>query len=273
MEKNRVELEKQMGVLIETARDIMYEIDRRVSNRINYVDIKSVTTYTYAHPISVAILSYLLGKKVGIQKEQLENVFIGALFTDIGISFINENQFMEDGKLNVKEFVKMKEHPQTGYDFISDFYFANTHIKMIVLQHQEKIDGSGYPNNTKEDDLNDLAKLVAIADVYDAMTSDRIYARATSSSEAIEYIMGAAGRHFDFDFAKAFISTIIPFPEGSLVKLNTGQIALVHKTNSDLPLRPIVKIIDPVRKILLKEEIDLTEEKNLVIEKLEYECP
>lgn len=271
--KNHVELEKQMGVLIETARDIMYEIDRRTASRINYVDIKSMTTYTYAHPISVAILSYLLAKKLKMDKEKLENIFIGALFADIGMSFINENLFMKQGKLDVKEFVKVKEHPQTGYDFIGDFYFANTYVKMIVLQHQEKIDGSGYPNNTKDQDLHELAKLVSIADVYDAMTSDRVYARATSSSEALEYIMGAAGRHFDFDFAKAFVSTIVPYPEGSLVKLNTGQIALVHKTNDDLPLRPIIKLIDPARKILEKEEIDLTVEKNLVIESLEYVCP
>jgi len=271
--KGTKELEVLMGVLIESGRDIMYELDRRESLKINYVDIKSVTTYTYAHPISVAIISYLLARKLKLEQEERENIFMGALFADIGMSFINESLFMKKGKLDVKEFIKVKEHPQLGYDFIKDYYFANTYVKMIVLQHQEKIDGSGYPNNTKEDEIHKLAKLVAIADVYDAITSDRVYARATSATEALEYIMGAAGRHFDFDFAKAFVSTIVPFPEGSLVKLNTGHIALVEKLNHALPLRPEVRLMDPVRKILEKKAVDLTEEKTLVIEGLEYSCP
>ncbi len=259
--------------LMESAKDIMYELDRIESLNINFTDIKSVTTYTYAHPINVAILSYVLGRKLGLDTKQKEDLFIGALFEDIGMSFINENLFMKQGKLDVNEFKKIKLHPQKGYDFINDFYFANTYVKMIVLQHQEKIDGSGYPNGSKGDKIYQLAKIVSIADVYDAMTSDRIYARATSSSEAIEYIMGAAGRHFDFDYAKEFVNAIVPYPVGSLVKMNNGQIALVEKTNHALPLRPVIRLIDPGRRILEKSEVDLTVEKNLVVESLEYSCP
>lgn len=270
---NDKDLEKAIEKLLDTAKDIMYELDQSGTTRVNHTDIKSISTYTYAHPIHVAVLSYMLAKGLKFSKEDLENIFLGALFADIGMSFINENLFMKKGKLDVQAFVKIKEHPQLGYDFIKDFYFANTYIKMVVLQHQEKIDGSGYPNNIKDKDIHPFAKLVAIADVYDAMISDRIYARATSSSEAIEYIMGAAGRHFDFDYAKAFVSTIIPYPEGSLVRMNTGQIALVHKTNMSLPLRPKVKLIDSTRKILEKSVVDLTDEKNIVIEQLEYQCP
>lgn len=271
--KNIKKLEDLMADLLETARDIMYEIDRVEINKINHIDIKCVNTYTYAHPVSVAVMSYILAKKLKLTQEERENTFIGALFADIGMSFINESLFMKKGKLDLKAFIKVKEHPQLGYDFIGDYYFANTYIKRIVLQHQEKIDGSGYPNNIKGDDIHKLAKLVAVADVYDAMTSDRVYARATTSSEALEYIMGAAGRHFDFDFAKEFVSTIVPYPEGSLVKMNTGQIALVEKTNIDLPLRPEIRLIDPGRRILENTSVDLTEETNLVIEGMEYECP
>lgn len=271
--KNSKELEKQLDKLISSARDIMFELDTIETYKINFTDIKSITTYTYAHPINVAVLSYILGRKLKYDPKQLEDLFIGALFEDIGMCFINENLFMKQGKLDVKEFLKVKEHPQRGYDFINDFYFANTYIKMIVLQHQEKIDGSGYPNKSKADEIHPFAKLVAVADVYDAMTSDRVYARANSSSEAIEYIMGAAGRHFDFEFAREFVNTIVPYPEGSLVKLNTGHTALVTKTNHALPLRPCIKLIDPGRRILEKSEVDLTEEKNLVVEGLEYICP
>ncbi len=112
---------------------------------------------------------------------------------------------MKKGKLDVQEFMKIKEHPQLGYDFIKDLSFSNAYIKVIVYQHQEKNDGSGYPNGLKEDEINPLAKLVSIADVYDAMTSDRIYARATTPADALEYIMGAAGRHFDFGITQKFV--------------------------------------------------------------------
>ncbi|MBN2899403.1 MAG: HD-GYP domain-containing protein [Clostridia bacterium] len=265
--------EGKMAKLIESGRDIMYELDELPILKINYTDIKSVNMYTYGHPISVAIMSYIMAQKLKFTKEECENIFNGALFADVGMSFINESLFMKKGKLDVAEFIKIKEHPKLGYDFIYDFYFANTYVKMIVLQHQEKIDGSGYPYGITGDKIHKLAKLVAIADVYGAMTSDRIYARATSSAEAIEYIMGAAGRHFDFDFAKAFVSTIVPYPEGSLVKMNTGHVALVETTNEALPLRPEIRLIDPGRRILEKTSVDLADEKTLIIEGLEYECP
>lgn len=259
--------------LIQYAEDIMYELPKRTDRLINFADVKSVETYTYSHSINVAVLSYLLAQDTNIEISRWKDLFIGALFQDIGMSFINEKLFMKKGKLDVAEFVKIKEHPKLGYNFIKDLAFANSYIKVIVLQHQEKNDGSGYPNGILGKEINPLAKLVSIADVYDAMTSDRIYSRASSPSEAIEYIMSSAGRHFDFDMANSFIRNIVPYPIGSLVKLNTGDVALVEETNHAFPLRPVIRLINKKLQSLELSKVDLTNENNLTIERIQYECP
>lgn len=266
-------LEKHLNKIMKYADDIMYELPKRQDHYINFVDVKSVEMYTYAHSINVAVLSYMLAKDAKIDPARWNDLFIGALFQDLGMSFINENLFMKKGKLDVKEFVKIKEHPKLGYEFIKDLHFANSYIKVIIYQHQERIDGSGYPNGIEGHEMNPLAKLVAIADVYDAMTSDRVYARAVSPSNAIEYLMGAAGRHFDFDMTNTFIQKIMPYPIGSLVKMNTGDIALIEEINRDLPLRPVIRLIDQTTKELERTTINLMSEHNLIIDEIQYECP
>jgi len=266
-------IDKHFNKLFEYADDIMYELPKRKHHYIDYVDIKSTDSYTYAHSLNVAVISYLLAQEAKISQLRLKDLFIGALFQDIGMSFINEKLFMKKGKLDVQEFIKIKEHPQLGYNFIKDLSFTNAYIKVIVYQHHEKNDGSGYPNGLKEDEINPLAKLVSIADVYDAMTSDRIYARATTPADALEYIMGAAGRHFDFGMTQKFIKNVIPYPKGSLVKMNTGHIALVEDINYELPLRPFIRLINQSNKDLERGMIDLRDEKNLVISSLQFELP
>ncbi len=105
------------------------------------------------------------------------------------------------------------------------------------------MDGSGYPNRVDKEGIHPLAQIVGIADVYDAMTSDRPYRRALTAIEAIEGIMGGAGRHYDMNLVNIFVKKINPYPTGSLVKLNTGQIAVIDSVPKGFPLRPDIRII------------------------------
>jgi HD-GYP domain-containing protein (c-di-GMP phosphodiesterase class II) len=251
--------------------DLEYEISGRPKNYIDFIDIKSRETYSYEHSVYVAVLSFILGKHSGLPPQDLKNLLLGAIFHDIGMSYIDETIFMKNGKLDLQEFVKIKEHPQLGYDFIKNQVFSNSFIKVITLQHHERLDGSGYPNKISGDQIHRLPRYVAIADIYDAMTSDRPYSNAVPAHQAIDYLMGAAVDKLDHQLTKTFISKIMPYPVGTLVKLSNQQIAVVEKVNLSMPRKPILRLIDITTTELTSEIIYLEKEYGIEIETVIYD--
>ena len=149
-----------------------------------------------------------------------------------------------------------------GYNYINKSPSIKSCIKVIALQHHERIDGLGYPNALKGDAINKLAKIVSIADVYDALTSDRCYRRALCASDALEYIMANVNKLFDFK--------IVPFPFGTIVKLSTGDIAVVQETQLNYPLRPVVKIVKSSDSKNEGKLLNLINELSVVINNVEY---
>jgi putative nucleotidyltransferase with HDIG domain len=259
---------KLIDQLLALLTEVDYELTRRTKPYIDFIDIKSTETYTYEHSIDVAILSYLLAKRSGLGGADMKNLLIGALFHDIGMAFIDESIFMKNGKLDMSEFVRIKEHPQLGYNFIKNQVFANAYIKVIALQHHERLDGSGYPNAVSGEEIHRLTRYVSITDVYDAMVSDRPYSRAVNASTAIEYLMGLAVDKLDYQLTKTFCDTIIPYPIGTVVSLSDGRLASIPRINFNIPTRPEVQIIDLSKKALTSEIIDLSKAYNLSIDKV-----
>lgn len=251
--------------------DVAYELNGRPKPVIDFVDIKSRITYTYEHCVNVAILSYLLGKSVQIPSKQLQPLMEGALFHDIGMAFIDESIFSKDGKLDIAEFVKIKQHPVLAYEFLSKQTFTNSYHKVIALQHHERLDGSGYPHGATEEAINPLAQVVAITDVYDAMTSDRPYSRGVPAYSAIDYILGSAVGKMNFDYVKVFTSKIMPYPVGTLVTLTDRRIAVVTKVHSEMPRKPVVEIINPGTKKLTGDIFDLTKAYQMDIKGIVYD--
>ena len=160
---------------------------------LSLVDIKSMDNYTYAHCVNVAVISIVLGISLNLSKKHLNYLCIGALIHDIGKSFIPKEIVQKPGRLTPEEFEIIKRHPKYGFEFISNFFGISSHIKLIVLQHHERFDGLGYPNGITAKQISYLARIVSIADVYDALTSDRPYKRAMCPNDALEYLMSNAG--------------------------------------------------------------------------------
>jgi len=240
---------------------------------INLVDIKNLDNYTYEHSLNVAILSLILGFELNLNRNELYNLSLGALLHDIGKAFIPKEIVKKQDSLTDEEFEIIKSHPIKGFNYLKEQFQLTAPSKIIALQHHERFDGTGYPYGKKGDEINKLARIVAIADVYDAMTSDRPYKKAQPPSEALEYIMGSAGRHFDFQMVSAFVKKIIPYPIGTLVRLSNGKIAIVEEINPNFPLRPKVKIIEQRATTVEMTSLNLLNEKNIVIEGIQYELP
>jgi len=255
----------------EVAEDI---VDNVLSNKhvlLSLVDIKSMDNYTYSHCVNVAVISIILGISLNLSKKKLTYLCIGALIHDIGKSFIPKEVLQKPGRLTPEEFEIIKCHSRYGYDFIKNFFDLSSHIKLIVLQHHERFDGLGYPNSLSGDKISYLARIVSIADVYDALTSDRPYKRAMCPSDALEYLMSNAGTLFDYDMINIFCRIVIPFPQGTIVSLSNGDIGIVEKTLPNFPLRPIVKIVKSNCQNKIGSIINLIETLSVVISDIRYE--
>lgn len=238
---------------------------------LSLVDIKSMDNYTYSHCVNVAVISIIIGISLNLNKENLIHLCIGALTHDIGKTFIPHEILQKPGKLTQEEFEVIKNHPKLGYDFLNQFYSLSAHVKLIALQHHERFDGLGYPNGAAGNKISYLARIVSIADVYDALTSDRPYKRAMCPNDVLEYIMSNAGTLFDYNIVNVFCKIIIPFPKGTIVSLSNGDIGIVEKTLPNFPLRPIVKIVKSDDRKKIGSQLNLVNYLSIVISNIQYE--
>ena len=266
-------MEKYIDSLKNISAKIIEELVNNHSLMINLVDIKNIDNYTYEHSLNVAILSTILGIELKMTKNQLYKLFMGALLHDIGKAFIASEIISKKGTLTDKEAELMMAHPQMGYDYLKESYGLDATSKIIALQHHEKVDGTGYPQHAEGKQIHRFARIVAIADVYDAMTSDTAYSKAMPPNEAIEYIMASCGTHFDFELANIFVRKIVPYPEGTIVELSDGRLAIVSAVIPDYPLRPSVKIFEKNKSIGDFKVVDLMKETNITITGIRYEDP
>lgn len=253
------------------AEELLENILSNKNIMINLVDIKSMDNYTYQHSVNVAVLSLVIGIGLQLPKRDLLELCIGALIHDIGKIFIPKEIVIKPSALTYEEYTIVKDHPLRGYKHLSNIQSISSNSKMVVLQHHERVDGLGYPEGKISSNINYLARIVAIADVYDALTSDRPYRRALSPNDAFEYILANADTMFDYDIVKAFSTIAVPYPNGTLVKLSTGDIAVVENTPAEFPLRPAVKVIKSNDSSKIGLTIDLVKELSIVIQGIQYE--
>lgn len=225
------------------------------------VNMRSIHEYLYQHSVGVMITSLLLGTSMGLEKEALRNLGLGAILHDIGMLFIPAH-IMNKEKLQEEDYQLIKKHPLLGYEFLRKNTQFDEDILSPVLQHQERWDGTGYPNSLKGYEINLHGQIIGLSDMFDSMTSHRIYRKAYPVSEAYEYIMGDAGQHFNPEVIQAFVNNINPYPPNTLVALNDGSVGVVTRSNSPFHTRPALKM---VKGPLKGTDIDLLKHRNMVI--------
>lgn len=257
----------------EIVNDLIDEIMAKKNVLIDLVDIKSMDNYTYEHSVNVTVLSVIIGLELNLTRDRLFNLAVGAMLHDMGKVFIPKDILLKNGRLTEQEFNIIKEHPLRGFDYLKCDMGINATSRIIVLQHHERVDGTGYPDGIYGDKIHDFSKIVAISDVYDALTSDRPYRMSMPPNEAVEYIMGSADRYFDLKVVSAFLKRIVPYPIGTLVKLSNGQIGVIEEINQEYPLRPKIKVVDSKAHNKKVEIIDLMDVKNIVIKGVQYKMP
>jgi len=230
---------EQINGLVAT---IVNEIISSENAVINIIDLKSYDLYTYQHSVNVCVLAGVLGSALNLSHSELIDLASAAIFHDIGKMFVSKGVLDKPGPLNDEEFEEMKRHPGLGAEYMRDLFYFNAAVYVPVRQHHEHYDGTGYPRGLVGDDICHYAKIIAMSDTFDAITSRRPYHEAIMPHEGCEYIMGNAGRHFDPKSVEIFFKTVAPFPVGVSVMLSNGEEGIVFKNYPNFPMRPLIKL-------------------------------
>lgn len=232
---------------------------------INLYNIKTFSDYIFDHSVNVCLFSLITGIARGYHEKKLYQLGVGAFLHDLGKLQISPKILDKPERLTQKEFELIKKHPLVGYQILRESTAFDFTAANILYQHHEKLDGSGYPRNCPALHIHEYARIVAIADIYDAVTSNRVYSQAMPNHEAIEVIMAYASRELDKELVQVFLRHIPAFPLGSLVQLNNQSRGVVISQNEGLPLRPLLLIIEEGGQEVRPYELDLTWELSLVI--------
>jgi len=206
-------------------------------------NLKKRDEYTAIHSVNVCVLSLTFGRALGIKKGPLNELGLGALLHDMGKMHVPLEILNKPGKLDDKEFEIMKSHPVSGYQMLKKSKGLSVDTLDIVKSHHERTSGSGYPDGLKEKEIRYFTQIVAITDVYDAVTSDRVYHDGMTPHEALKNMYEWAPGNYNIELMQSFIRTIGIYPVGSVVELKTGHIGLVIKINKDKKLKPILIMI------------------------------
>ncbi|MEN6315374.1 MAG: HD-GYP domain-containing protein [Clostridiaceae bacterium] len=233
----------------------------------NLSEIKSVDDYTFEHSVNVCILSLITGIGLGFDLQRLRELGCGAIMHDIGKLCIPNEILKKPSQLTVDEFEEIKKHTIFGYDMLKRSKKVSLVSAYIAFGHHERFDGSGYPLQLKSENIQICARIVAIADVYDALTSDRVYRKKLKPNEVYEYITSLGVNHFDPKVIESFVKYVTIYPVGTGVLLNTKERALVVRDNRLMPTRPVIRIVydSNAKKIGICKEIDLSKQNNIFI--------
>lgn len=255
-----------------SVQNIINDVSQNKSIQISLTDVRTTDEYTFSHCISTTVYALLMAKKLNYNQETLEMIAMGTLLHDIGKILLNGSILFKKEPLTKGEMNHIKEHVVGGYELLKQSSDLPEMAKRIVLLHHERLDGSGYPFGYKGEQLHEIIKIVSIADVYDALTSDRCYRKKWSAYQAVNYLMANSGSMFDTELVSLFIRQIAVYPNGSVVRLSDGRTALVKEQNQNYPLRPIVRVFsDKYGNIIPIEEIDLMEVLSITITESELE--
>jgi putative nucleotidyltransferase with HDIG domain len=267
----------RMGQTIDTAQ-AKESVESAINSLINdqnallcLTQLRSQDEYTVSHSINVSILSLAFGRHLKLSPEQLGFLGLGTLLHDIGKMKIPLEILNKPGKLTDPEFEIMKSHVILGKEVMEATKDFPSEAMELLLQHHERISGKGYPFGLQGHQIGLFGQIVSIMDVYDAMTTNRVYRKATPPHEAIKVIYEGISKDFEKEMVEHFIKTIGIFPIGSQVEINHADIGMIMSTNPDNTLRPSVLLLYDSKRQRYRPPriIDLTE-KDLFTNKIKW---
>ncbi len=237
---------EDLGSLVDAIND---DIDKSEDEIINLLDMIDYDDYTYTHSLNVGIISMFFAKKLRVEKDLIKEIGVGAFLHDIGKINLSKEILNKEDQLSPHEYVILQEHTELGYKMVKSNYTMGDLPKEIILHHHERYDGSGYPKGLQENEIKNYVEIVALADVFDALTSKSPIGKSLNTVDALDRMMGQ-GKQYRPSLLQRFVKEMIIFfresnfyPVDSYVLLNTNELAKIMAINTQSILRPKVDII------------------------------
>jgi putative nucleotidyltransferase with HDIG domain len=214
--------------------------------------IKDADTYTFQHSVSICALLVSFCQALGMDAATVEEAGLGGLLHDVGKMKIPSEVLNKPSRLTEEEFHIMKSHAALSRELLLGVPGISEMVIQIAGEHHEKVGGGGYPLGIAAPEISQIGRMTAIVDVYDALTSNRVYHKGAEPSGVLKNLLEWSGTHLDGDLVQQFIRTLGIYPVGSLVRLSGGRLAVVVEQGEDL-LRPTVRVVfDSGRRIHLQ---------------------
>ncbi len=235
--------------------------------------LRSVDEYTFAHSVNVCVLCGIIGTALHYSRDDLHKLGVGALLHDLGKVQMADLVRKPD-RLTEAEWERMKTHAQVGFDILRANFEINLLSAHVAFQHHEHMDGSGYPRGLRGHEIHEFGRIAAVADVYDALSSDRSYRPRLDPVQVAEHLIKESGPHLDPEIVRKLLTRVALYPTGSIVVLSSRQVAVVVAQGAGDVARPRVKVVtDENYNMIEPQEIDLAERPDLVIKAVLADFP
>ncbi|PLS18081.1 hypothetical protein CVD28_10430 [Bacillus sp. M6-12] len=246
-------------------RHILQEINNNKELLTLLADVFIHDNYIFTHSLNVTLYSLAIGIEMKLNQKQIEMLGMGAILHDVGKMLVPAEILMKPDKLSVEEFEEIKKHSDLGFHLLRNAVTVPLIVAHCAYQHHERLDGSGYPRGIKGGEIHLFGRIIAVADVFDAVTSNRVYRKAMLPHEGLEILYAGSGIQFESKIIEAFRRAVAIYPVGLMVELSDGRKGIVSKQNTGLSDRPVIEVLEENDKEVDPYEVNLKDRIDLMI--------